>query len=139
MQTPKKIFLADDDSDDIILFSEALRDVLPDCSITTATNGEKLLSELLPDGRADFVFLDINMPMMGGLDALEIIRKTEQLKMVPVVMYSTSRNPADLEEALKKGANYYLPKPNCFTTLKDKLRLLFSCDDMFSHTGAFEL
>lgn len=139
MQNPKNIFVADDDSDDIVLFSEALRDVLPDCTIITAPNGEKLLNQLLPDGGADFVFLDINMPMMGGLDALEIIRKTEKLKSVPVVMYSTSRNPADLEAALKKGANYYLPKPNCFTTLKEKLRLLFSTDDVFSHTGVFEL
>ncbi|MNL55199.1 Response regulator rcp1 [compost metagenome] len=65
--------------------------------------------------KPDIIFIDINMPIKGGKEALEEIKSDQELKEIPAVMLSTSNHPKDIEDTFNKGANLYIQKPNSFT------------------------
>lgn len=64
--------------------------------------------------KPDIVFIDFNMPVKGGKQALEEIKSDQKLKDIPAVMLSTSNHPNDIEETFNKGANLYIQKPSSF-------------------------
>lgn len=82
--------------------------------VTTVGNGEELLDTLKDpaEPNPDIVFIDINMPVKGGKEALEEIKSDQNLKDIPAVMLSTSNHPRDIEETFNKGANLYVQKPS---------------------------
>lgn len=111
---PVKIVLAEDDKDDQELFIEALSEAKIPAEVTTVENGKQLV-ETLKDGdepKPDIIFIDINMPIKGGKEALAEIKSDEQLKEIPAVMLSTSSHPLDIEDTFNKGADLYIQKPN---------------------------
>lgn len=114
---PVKIILAEDDKDDQEFFMEALSAAKVLSEVTTVENGEELLKTLKDDSepKPDIVFIDINMPIKGGKEALAEIKSDDQLKDIPAIMLSTSNDPGDIEETFKKGANLYVQKPSSFT------------------------
>jgi len=65
--------------------------------------------------KPDIVFIDINMPVKGGKQALEEIKSDEKLKEIPAVMLSTSNHPNEIEETFNKGANLFVQKPSSFS------------------------
>lgn len=124
-----KVILADDDLDDRELFIELLSDLNVD--ITTLGNGFELLNyletqtaEMLPD----CLFLDLNMPVLGGKESLQRIRSNQKYKQMPIVIYSTSANRNDIEETFKMGANLYLVKASSYITLKNILQNVVKLD-----------
>jgi len=114
---PVKILLAEDDKDDQELFMEALSATKVPSEVTTVENGEELVNTLKDpaEPKPDIVFIDINMPVKGGKEALEEIKSDEELKEIPAVMLSTSNHPGDIEETFNKGANLYIQKPSSFS------------------------
>ena len=117
-------FLADDDEDDRMLFSEALMEINPSIKCIMAKNGEEALY-LLTNGLfepPDFIFLDLNMPVMNGLKCLEEIKKSAELQHIPVVVYSTSSKKEYEEESRNLGAMNFFIKPPDFTGLKKYLK-----------------
>ena len=113
---PLKIILAEDDKDDQELFVEALNATKVPSEVVTVENGEELVNTL-KDGsepKPDLVFIDINMPIKGGKEALSEIKSDQELKDIPAVMLSTSNHPKDIEETFNKGANLYIQKPSSF-------------------------
>ena len=114
---PVKIILAEDDKDDQELFKEALNATKIPSEVTTVDNGEKLVNTLKDpaEPKPDIVFIDINMPVKGGKEALEEIKSDQKLKEIPAVMLSTSDHPNDIEDTFNKGANLYVQKPNSFS------------------------
>ena len=70
----------------------------------------KMLTEPLAT-LPDIVLLDVNMPGMDGFELLAAIRKDPKLKLIPVVVLSSSANEADIQRAYALGANAYMPKP----------------------------
>jgi CheY-like chemotaxis protein len=114
---PVKIILAEDDQDDQELFMEALNATEVPSEVITVENGEELVNTLKDpaEPKPDIVFIDINMPVKGGKEALEEIKSDKELKEIPAVMLSTSNNPKDIEETFNKGANLYVQKPSSFT------------------------
>ena len=114
---PVKIILAEDDKDDQELFIEALDATNVPCKVTTVENGQELVDALKNPGESkpDIVFIDINMPIKGGKQALAEIKSDKELKEIPAVMLSTSNHPGDIEETFKQGANLYIQKPSSFT------------------------
>jgi CheY-like chemotaxis protein len=114
---PVKIILAEDDKDDQELFIEALSATNIPSEVTTVENGQELLNTLKDpaEPNPDIVFIDINMPIKGGKEALAEIKSDKELKEIPAVMLSTSNHPDDIEETFKKGANLYVQKPSSFT------------------------
>lgn len=116
----RNIVLADDDEDDCLLFQDVILDLNIIANVTIARHGEELLQLLqnYGNGVPDVIFLDMNMPLRDGLECLKEIRKSPNLKNVPVVILSTSSHSQTVEEVFNQGANLYIRKPDSF----DKLR-----------------
>lgn len=114
---PVKIILAEDDQDDQELFMEALDATKVPSEVITVENGEELVNTLKDpaEPKPDIVFIDINMPVKGGKEALAEIKSDQELKDIPAVMLSTSNHPKEIEETFNKGANLYVQKPSSFT------------------------
>jgi CheY-like chemotaxis protein len=114
---PVKIILAEDDKDDQELFKEALNATKVPSEVITVENGEELVNTLKDESetKPDIIFIDINMPIKGGKEALAEIKSDQELKEIPAVMLSTSNNPKDIEDTFNNGANLYIQKPNSFS------------------------
>ena len=78
-----QIYLAEDDTDDIDCFREALREVDKNCTVTVFSNGAELLDKLCSPAvfLPDIVLMDINMPLMNGMECLKQIRSNAVFKM----------------------------------------------------------
>jgi len=116
----RKILLADDDKDDQILFQEVLDELPLVTHLSTVLNGEQLML-LLHETKElpDILFLDLNMPRKNGFACLSEVKRTEKLKGLPVVVFSTSYDANVVDILYKNGAQFYIRKPNNFVVLKN--------------------
>lgn len=126
----KHVYLADDDEDDRLLFSDAVESIIDDCEVTTFVDGERLIKQLdkHPEVIPFIIFLDINMPLMNGFECLQLIRSKPRYKDVPVVMYSTSSSQADIARSRELGANLYVQKPYNYEVMKLLMQQIFQTD-----------
>ena len=119
----QKIFMIiDDDQDDRFFFKEALKKMLPSSICLEANGGIEALqllrtAEQLPD----FIFLDINMSRMDGLECLKVLKKDAKLKNISVIMYSTSFTEESIAEFRQLGASSYLNKPTDMNKLPEQI------------------
>ena len=118
-KAPLHILLADDDEDDRLIFRDALGEVKVKTNVIMVNDGVQLMEYLNREGSVlpHIIFLDLNMPRKGGIEALEEIRSSERLRDLTVAIYSTSASEEDIEETFVRGANVYIKKPNDFTAL----------------------
>jgi CheY-like chemotaxis protein len=110
------ILCVDDDQDELDIFCDAVRDISSSIVCIPALDGEaalRILKVLIPD----IIFLDVNMPRMGGKECLIEIKKDPLLKDVPIIIYSTSANPVEVETFYALGINKYLMKQNNYKAL----------------------
>ena len=106
------IFVVDDDEDDQFLLRQVLIQHTPDSSIRVLTDGEELLTALMDEQPLpDLILLDLNMPRMGGLEALKHIRADQTFDRLPVVILTTSDSASDRQQASLLKASDYLVKP----------------------------
>lgn len=119
--------LIDDDLDDQEIFKLALQDVNDSVQCLTANDGAAGLQLLstLENLTPHYIFLDLNMPRMGGKDCLTAIRNIPHLSEIPVIIYSTSSNPMDIRETKSLGASDYIVKQSDINSLKDILAQYF--------------
>jgi CheY-like chemotaxis protein len=116
------ILVVDDDIDDLLFFADALAEIDPQIRCITAVNGIEALRQLdsLPV-HPDYIFLDLNMPKMSGKQCLRHIKNSVLFQSIPVIIYSTSRQPEDMVEVRELGAAAFLIKPNKFELLKTEI------------------
>jgi len=121
-----RFLLIDDDSDDRELFSEALAAVDPISVCDRAPDGPEALGKLANQAqqKPDMIFLDINLPVMSGWQILKQLKRTEDYRQIPVIMYSTSSNPRDKDIAKDLGALCFFTKPSSYQTLKGMLEIV---------------
>jgi CheY-like chemotaxis protein len=112
------IMIADDDEDDRFLFQEALNEITVPTQMTAVNDGEQLMDALKSVQLPDMVFLDLNMPRKNGFQCLSEIRKTESLRSLPVIIFSTSFQSDAVDKLYEGGAHYYARKPSNFNHLK---------------------
>lgn len=116
--TYKNILHIDDDSDDCELFMQALEAVSP-ATYTAIHNPVEALQKLIKQEiKPDVIFLDLNMPIMSGIEFLIQIKKQEKLKEIPIIIFSTSQLDDIIHEAKEHGAFDFISKPNNFNDLK---------------------
>ena len=128
MLNPQIIYIIDDDLDDQFFLIEAIREVDTSVECYTAVNGQEALKTLEANTIPipSLIFLDLNMPRIGGHKFLIEIKKLPRFKNIPVVIYSTSSNEKDKTEMLQLGAAKYLVKDADFSLLKQNLFELLS-------------
>ena len=111
------ILLVEDNEGDIILTTEAFKDMKLDNKIDVVRDGEEALrflkkQEPFADAtRPQLILMDINLPGMNGKELLDIIKKDEELREIPVVMLTCSDTDADISECYDKHVNWYITKP----------------------------
>ena len=116
------ILLVDDCDDDAELTLRALHAQPLQAAVHRVLDGPEALDFLQARGRyADraavpprLIVLDLNMPMMNGVEVLQKIRAVPALRSVPVVMMTTSDEPTDMVAAYRSGANSFIIKPRDF-------------------------
>ena len=83
---------------------------LPEARLSFARHGQEALQRIAADGEPDVIVLDINMPVMDGLEFLSRLRKLP-IRRAPVIIVSTEGREDDLQRGLDAGADGYLRKP----------------------------
>lgn len=104
--------LIDDDEDDRELFQIALEEVENEVRYFGAASGIEALKMLQSiETPPDYIFLDLNMPHMSGRECLKELKKDPELATIPVIIFSTSNDPRDIEETKLLGAIEFITKP----------------------------
>jgi CheY-like chemotaxis protein len=121
-----KVLIAEDSEFDRSLLRDAFAELPFNVSLIFVGNGEELVEYLRgPAGRAAglpaLILMDLNMPRMKGLDALQILRADSLLRALPVIVLSTSNNPKQIAQAYASGVNAYMTKPSQFNELLDAM------------------
>ena len=118
---PLDVIVADDERADNLLLEMAARDASVLVNFTFAEDGEELLrilNERVESGNApDLVVLDNRMPRCSGLEAMAMIARSADLRVIPVVMFTTSHRSRDEERALTLGVTKFVTKPSSYSEL----------------------
>ena len=127
MGVSKICFLVDDDHDDHEIFQIALENLDVNIELRTAFDGRDALDRLEKDVLflPDYIFLDLNMPRLNGLQCLHELKKTERLKNIPVIIYTTSSEERHKSQAIDLGAQEFITKPANVDELSQKLSSIF--------------
>jgi CheY-like chemotaxis protein len=119
MSDLRVILLAEDNPKDVELTLEALEEFNLANRVVVVKDGVEAMEYLhfegkfksRKEGNPAVVLLDIKMPRMDGIEVLRAIRNDSSLKMLPVVMLTSSREEPDLKKCYELGANAYVVKP----------------------------
>lgn len=104
----RRILVVDDDAMNLRMAEFILKQ--KEYEVLKADSGMKCL-DILKSGKVDLVLLDIEMPVMSGIETLEKIRADKEFAKLPVMFLSASADDDTLEEADKLGAVDYVKKP----------------------------
>ncbi len=119
----KKILLVEDNTDDILLVRRAFsKTKLSDkYDLIITQDGYETIRYLENDGNSQktatnhapiaFLLLDLNLPRMNGFEILERIRSNEKCKLIPVIIFTSSKEEQDITKSYISGANGYVRKP----------------------------
>ena len=120
------VLMADDDRDDCVLVEEAFKENRMQGNFRCVEDGEILLDYLYRRGPfieagtsplPRLILLDLNMPRKNGYEVLRTLKADPALRAIPVVVLSTSDEPADVKMSYELGANSFITKPGNFEDL----------------------
>lgn len=97
----------------------------PHIKISSVNDGEELML-FLKKKKPDLLFLDLNMPCKNGIECLDEIRAVKSYNYLPVIIYSTTINAAQVDACYSKGASLYLQKPSHFEGIKNSIARILS-------------
>lgn len=116
---PKRMLLVEDNANDVELTMAALEELRLGGEVFVVRDGEQALDYLFrrgayvdrPAGEPAVVMLDVKMPKVDGIEVLRQVKTDDVLKLVPVVMLTSSREERDVMQSYREGANAYVVKP----------------------------
>jgi two-component system, chemotaxis family, response regulator Rcp1 len=129
---PVEILLVEDSPTDVLLAKEALEDSRIANNLHTVPDGVAAMAFLRREGkyknapRPGLILLDLNLPKMDGREVLAEIKNDENLKRIPVVVLTTSKNEGDVMKAYGLHANCYVVKPVNFEQFAKVVRSIES-------------
>ena len=124
------ILLAEDTPDDQISIKQALGESRLRYKLQIVKDGEELLdylqrrrqySELASAPRPNLILLDLYLPKINGIEALQIIKADPKLRRIPIVMLTSSSSEEDIRRSYELGASSYLIKPRTFELLVEAM------------------
>jgi CheY-like chemotaxis protein len=130
---PITILLADDDADDRMMAGDALEESRLANDLRYVEDGEELLDYLHRRGkfarpedspRPGLILLDLNMPRKDGREALKEIKADRELRMIPIVVLTTSKAEEDIYRTYDLGVNSFITKPVMFESLVNVMKAL---------------
>lgn len=128
----KKILLVEDNPNDVELTLEALAEHNLANAVEVVRDGVEALDYLCrrekyasrPQGNPALILLDLKLPKLDGHEVLRRIRADKDLKLIPVVVLTSSREESDLAQSYQNGANAFVVKPVVFHDFIDAVREL---------------
>jgi CheY-like chemotaxis protein len=127
--SPVKIWMADDDRDDLELMEEFILQQSPAIEVSTFGDGHSVLEYLNASSDKDLpclIVLDYNMPDLSGAEVLAHLKDQQRFIAIPKIIVSTSDAPLNITECLDKGATEYFVKPATLTGLQNLAKKLIS-------------
>jgi CheY-like chemotaxis protein len=121
------LLIVEDSNEDFETFQRFLQRSSRTVPVQRCVNGDQALAFLYRTGnyrdletapRPGLIVLDLNLPGTDGREVLRQIKQNESLKKIPVVVFTTSNNPKDIEDCYQYGANSYIVKSINFAQLK---------------------
>ena len=120
------IFLIEDNQGDIKLITSQLKNLIPNCNIVIAHDGERALELLMGEYRTkrlpDLIIMDLNLPKVTGHEILMEIKREQRLRSVPVVIFSSSASPKDVASVYENHGNCYIVKPFDYHEFNEAIR-----------------
>jgi CheY-like chemotaxis protein len=126
MTALKSILLVEDDIVDMMSVKRALKDINVTNPLYHVENGVEAL-EYLADKekpRPTIILLDLNMPKMGGIEFLSIMKKDESIRRIPVIVLTTSRAEYDKIQSYDLGVAGYMIKPVDYHQFMEVIRAM---------------
>jgi CheY-like chemotaxis protein len=131
---PKRILLVDDSPNDREMALEALKEHNLLNEVVALRDGVEALDYLYrrgefanrPEGNPAVILLDLKMPRVDGIEVLRQVKSDEKLKVIPIVVMTSSREDQDVIESYKLGVNAYVVKPLSFHEFIDAIKVLGS-------------
>jgi CheY-like chemotaxis protein len=127
------VLLAEDDENDIMLFTRAIKSVGMAYEINSVRDGQNAIDYLQRTGPYEdkkkfpfprFLILDLKMPRKSGFEVLEWLQEHPECKVIPTIVFSSSKIAEDIKRVYQLGANSYFTKPNDYEELKTIFRLM---------------
>jgi CheY-like chemotaxis protein len=131
---PPSLLVIEDSDEDFEALSRIIDQV---CTFSIAVhrciNGDDALDflnqaatyhDLSDDSKPGLILLDLNLPGTDGREVLSTIKQSQSLKVIPVVVLSTSSNPKDIEDCYQSGVSSYILKPMNINELKESIRIM---------------
>jgi CheY-like chemotaxis protein len=108
---PVEILLAEDNPADVAIIQQVLRRTSLNGNLSVVRDGEEVLTRLAGPDRPDLLLLDLNMPRLGGLEVIEQVKGDPRLRVIPVIVLTSSIAEGDVERAYRSHVNAYIRKP----------------------------
>jgi len=124
-KTIGNIILAEDDVDDQNIFHIALQEIDSTVQTQFVSNGKELL-QLLQNTTPDLLFLDLEMPYKNGLECLIEIRNNPKLEKIPVIVFSSTTKPSNIQTAYEMGAHLFFIKPPIYSDYLSSIKAIFN-------------
>jgi CheY-like chemotaxis protein len=126
------VLLVEDDPGHALLIEKNLRRAGVAPSIVVLDNGRKAADYLLKQGEyapsghllPPFVLLDLDLPVLNGLQVLKLMKSDERTKRIPVIMLTSTDNPRDIAQCYELGCNLYVTKPVEYDRFSDAIQRL---------------
>jgi chemotaxis family two-component system response regulator Rcp1 len=122
---PAELLLVEDNYGDVLLAREAFRSAKIRNNLTVARDGEEALRILRREGvqaakpRPDLILLDLNLPRLDGREVLQAIKADPDLRLIPVIVMTSSKAEADVLKGYQLSASGYVVKPVDFERLQE--------------------
>lgn len=132
-KTSIEILIADDDPEDRMLITDALKESRLKNNLQCVENGEELMDFLYNKGKYSdskkfpmpgIILLDLNMPKKDGREALKEIKSDKVLRSIPIIILTTSKAEVDILKSYNLGVNSFITKPVTFIELVDVMKTL---------------
>ena len=126
MRNSKPILLVEDDSVDTMTVKRALGDLKIKNALICTVNGEEALEYLedLTCKAPCVILLDLNMPKMNGFELLRTIKADKELRKIPVIVLTTSKEKQEIQESFELGAAGYMVKPVGYERFVETIRVI---------------
>ncbi len=126
------VIIAEDDPDDRLLIQDAIQEASQQpVDVFFVQDGAEMLDYLYHRGKyqkensaphPELVLLDLNMPKIGGMEVLGEIKRDPSLRTIPVVVLTTSREPAHVSRSFVLGGNGFVTKPDSYQQLVELMQ-----------------
>jgi CheY-like chemotaxis protein len=126
MRNSRPILLLEDDDVDAMTIKRAMDDIKITNPLVRVSNGEEGLSYLRAENNARpcVILLDLNMPKMNGMEFLKVIKASNGLRQIPVIVLTTSRDEQDKMGSFQLSVAGYIVKPTDYKNFVETLRAL---------------